>query len=529
MAIKQLLSLARRSHKPAFSFTAARSSSSAVSQLAAAADSKDISPPPPTAMIYDRLALDVKSKLQKLENPDHRFLKYGSPHPTLTSHTHILSSPETKITTLPNGLRVATESSLSSRTATVGVWIDAGSRFETEETNGTAHFLEHMIFKGTEKRSARELEEEIENMGGHLNAYTSREQTTYYAKVMDRDVFKALDILADILQNSKFEEHRIRRESDVILREMEEVEGQMEEVIFDHLHSTAFQYTPLGRTILGPADNIKKITKEHLQNYIQTHYTAPRMVIAASGAVKHEEIVEQVKKLFTKLSSDPTTGSQLVMNEPASFTGSEVRMINDDVPLAQFAVAFEGASWTDPDSIALMVMQAMLGSWSKSAGGGKHMGSELAQRVGINEIAESMMAFNTNYKDTGLFGVYAIAKPDCLDDLAYAIMHETTKLAYRVAEADVIRARNQLKSSLMLHMDGTSPVAEDIGRQLLTYGRRIPFAELFARIDAVDPSTIKRVANRFIYDRDIAIAAMGPIQGLPDYNWFRRRTYWNRY
>ncbi|GMI99277.1 hypothetical protein like AT3G02090 [Hibiscus trionum] len=529
MAIKQLLSLARRSHKPSFSFTAARSSSSAASQLAAAADSKEISPPPPNAMIYDRLALDVKSKLQKLENPDPRFLKYGSPHPTLTSHTHILSSPETKITTLPNGLRVATESTLSSRTATVGVWIDAGSRFETEETNGTAHFLEHMIFKGTEKRSARELEEEIENMGGHLNAYTSREQTTYYAKVMDKDVFKALDILADILQNSKFEENRISRERDVILREMEEVEGQMEEVIFDHLHSTAFQYTPLGRTILGPADNIRTITKEHLQNYIQTHYTAPRMVIAASGAVKHEEIVEQVKKLFTKLSSDPTTGSQLVMNEPASFTGSEVRMINDDVPLAQFAVAFEGASWTDPDSIALMVMQAMLGSWSKSAGGGKHMGSELAQRVCVNEIAESMMAFNTNYKDTGLFGVYAIAKPDCLDDLAYAIMYETTKLAYRVSEADVIRARNQLKSSLMLHIDGTSPVAEDIGRQLLTYGRRIPFAELFARIDAVDPSTIKRVANRFIYDRDIAIAAMGPIQGLPDYNWFRRRTYWNRY
>ncbi|XWS30182.1 hypothetical protein CRYUN_Cryun24cG0095500 [Craigia yunnanensis] len=365
---------------------------------------------------------------------------------------------------------------------------------------------------------------------------------------------------------------------------MEEVEGQTEEVIFDHLHSTAFQYTPLGRTILGPADNIKTITKENLQKYIQTHYTAPRIVITASGAVKHEEIVEQVKKLFTKLSSDPTTASQLAVKEPAIFTGSEVRMIDDDVPLAQFAVGFEGASWTDLDSIALMVMQAMLGSWSKNAGGGKHKGSELAQRVGINEIAESMMAFNTNYKDTGLFGVYAVAKPDCLDDLAYAIMYETTKLAYRVSEADVICARNQVvendaifssclidtnfdiltfcivlrtsssvpmvknqlprsfwhstlityaesdaPSSLMLHIDGTSPVAEDIGRQLLTYGRRIPFAELFARIDAVDPSTIRRVANRFISDRDIAIAAMGPIQHLPDYNWFRRRTYWNRY
>ncbi|OIW07598.1 hypothetical protein TanjilG_08329 [Lupinus angustifolius] len=524
MSLNRLLTAARRSNHRISAAYRSLSTSPSLSP----------SPPPPSplspdVMIYDRLAESVKHKLQQLENPDPRFLKHGSPHPTITDHTSILSAPETRITTLPNGLRVATESSLASRTATVGVWIDAGSRFETEESNGTAHFLEHMIFKGTERRNARELEEEIENMGGHLNAYTSREQTTYYAKVSDQDVPKALDILADILQNSKFDENRISRERDVILREMEEVEGQTEEVIFDHLHATAFQYTPLGRTILGPAQNIKTITKAHLQNYIQTHYTAPRMVIAASGAVKHEDIVEEVKKLFTKLSTDPTTASQLVEKEPAVFTGSEVRILDVDVPLAQFAIAFEGASWKDPDSIALMVMQALLGSWNKTAGGGKHMGSELAQRVGINEVAESMMAFNTNYKDTGLFGIYAVAKPDCLDDLSYAIMYETTKLAYRVSEDDVTRARNQLKSSLLLHIDGTSPVAEDIGRQLLTYGRRIPFAELFARIDAVDASTIKRVANRFIYDKDIAIAAIGPIQRLPDYNWFRRRTYWNRY
>uniref|UniRef100_A0A5B7CH96 mitochondrial processing peptidase n=1 Tax=Davidia involucrata TaxID=16924 RepID=A0A5B7CH96_DAVIN len=527
MAIRHLLTLARRSHKPSPTLTqAVRLLSTAP---AVAISSPPPSPPPPNVMIYDRFAEAVKHKLKQLENPDQRFLQHNSPHPTLTDHTPILTSPLTRVTTLSSGLRVATESNLAAKTATVGVWIDAGSRFETDETNGTAHFLEHMIFKGTEKRTARQLEEEIENMGGHLNAYTSREQTTYYAKVMDKDVTRALDLLADILQNSKFDENRITRERDVILREMEEVGGQTEEVIFDHLHATAFQYTPLGRTILGPAENIKTITKNNLQDYISKHYTASRMVIAASGAVKHEDIVEQVKKLFSRLSTDPTTTSQLVAKEPAIFTGSEVRIIDDDMPLAQFAVAFNGASWTDPDSIALMVMQTMLGSWNKNAGGGKHMGSELAQRVGINEIAESMMAFNTNYKDTGLFGIYAIAKPDCLDDLAWAIMYEISKLCYRVSEADVTRARNQLKSSLMLHIDGTSPVAEDIGRQLITYGRRIPFAELFARIDAVDASTVKRVANRFIFDRDPAIAAMGPIQGLPDYNWFRRRTYWLRY
>uniref|UniRef100_A0A6N2LHI3 Peptidase M16 N-terminal domain-containing protein n=1 Tax=Salix viminalis TaxID=40686 RepID=A0A6N2LHI3_SALVM len=498
MAWKRLLTLTRRSHRP-LSTTASRSFSDAA--VSTSSPIAPPTPPPPTAMIYDRLAESVKSKIKILENPDPRFLKYGSPHPTLKTHTHILSSPETRITTLPNGLRVATESNLASKTATVGVWIDAGSRFESDETNGTAHFLEHMIFKGTEKRSVKELEEEIENMGGHLNAYTSREQTTYYAKVMDKDVNKALDILADILQNSTFDEERMSRERDVITMEMKEfveledvivvgnfnslcikvsnvlvnpgyggivmyllVEGQTEEVIFDHLHATAFQYSPLARTILGPAKNIETISRDDIRNYIQTHYTAPRMVIVASGAVKHEEFV------------------------------GEVRIIDDDIPLAQFAVAFQGASWTDPDSIALMVMQAMLGSWNKSAGGGKHMGLPLMK------CHESMMAFNTNYKDTGLFGVYAVAKPDSLDDLAWAIMQETSKLCYRVSEADVTRACNQLKSSLLLHIDGTSPVAEDIGRQLLTYGRRIPFAELFARIDAVDASTIKRVANG-VYSR----------------------------
>ncbi|KAI3730711.1 hypothetical protein L1987_61886 [Smallanthus sonchifolius] len=526
MATRHLLKLSRRSHRALTAITRPASTAAAVASVS---DTPAPSPPHPNQMIYDRVSEQVKSKLKRLENTDPRFLKHNSLHPTLTDHTSILTYPETRVTTLPNGLRVATESNLASQTATVGVWIDAGSRFETEETNGVAHFLEHMIFKGTAKRSVRDLEEEIENMGGHLNAYTSREQTTYYAKVMGGDVPKALDILSDILQNSTFDERLINRERGVILREMEEVGAQTEEVIFDHLHATAFQYTPLGRTILGPAENIQKISKKDIQDYISTHYAAHRMVISASGAVKHEDVVEQVKKMFTKLSANPITTTQLVEKEPAIFTGSEIRMRDDDTPLAQFAVAFNGASWTDPDSIALMVIQAMLGSWNKTAGAGKHMGSQLAQQVGISELAESMMAFNTNYKDTGLFGVYAVAKPDCLDDLAFAIMKEISKLCYRVNDDDVIRAQNQLKSSLLLHIDGTSPTAEDIGRQLITYERRIPFAELFARIDAVNAATIKRVANRFIFDQDIAIAASGPVKLLPDYNWFRRRTYMLRY
>eukprot|EP00252_Welwitschia_mirabilis_P010746 TRINITY_DN2422_c0_g1_i1.p1 TRINITY_DN2422_c0_g1~~TRINITY_DN2422_c0_g1_i1.p1 ORF type:complete len:510 (-),score=61.71 TRINITY_DN2422_c0_g1_i1:822-2351(-) len=455
---------------------------------------------------------------------DERFLRYASPEPRLIDHSKLLRYPLTRVTVLSNGMRVATESDMSAHTATVGVWIDAGSRFESDSTNGTAHFLEHMIFKGTMKRSVRDLEERIENIGAHLNAYTSREQTTYFAKVLKQDVPEAVDILSDILQNSRFEERAIQRERGVILREMEEVESQIEEVIFDHLHATAFSNCPLGRTILGPVENIKSISRSDLRNYISTHYSPHRMTIAAAGAVNHDELVEHVKRLFTKLSESSLTSSELVKREPSSFNGSESRIMNEAMPLAQVALAFEGASWTDPDSIALMVIQTLLGSWSKGAGSGASIGSPLARKVAENDLAESLMAFNTNYKDTGLFGVYMTSQGDTLESLSKAIMHGLTSFASEISEADVKRACSQLKSCLMLHVDGTSAVAEDIGRQFLTYGRRIPPAEFFARIDAVDLDTVKRVAHRFILDQDIAITAAGPIQHLPDYNWFRSHT-----
>merc|ERR1711990_986329 len=192
----------------------------------------------------------------------------------------------TEVSTLSNGLRVASENT-GGETATVGVWIDAGSSFETDADNGSAHFLEHMAFKGTTKRSQAELEKEIENIGGHLNAYTSREQTVYYAKVFEKDVPQAVDILSDILQNSQLDKGAIERERGVIMREMEEVMSNKEEVIFDELHATAYQGNSLGRTILGPEANIMSIQQDDLQKYIQTHYTAPRMVVAGAGAIQH--------------------------------------------------------------------------------------------------------------------------------------------------------------------------------------------------------------------------------------------------
>ncbi|THU72095.1 hypothetical protein C4D60_Mb04t08480 [Musa balbisiana] len=415
--------------------------------------------------------------------PDPRFLRYSSPDARpLLDHSPFLRFPQVRLTTLPSGIRVVTQSAptSASHTASIGVWIDAGSRFEAPGTNGTAHFLEHMIFKGTRRRTARSLEEEIENMGARLNAYTSREQTTFFADVQSKDVAVAVDVLADILQNSKFPDHAIKRERGVILREMEEVQGQVEEVIFDHLHSAAFQGHPLGDTILGPEENIRGISRVDLQQYISTHYTGHRMVVSAAGAVKHDEIVNMVGRLFTNFSTDPTTADQLVNANPAVFTGSEVRVQDEGMPFAHFAIAFKGSSWTDPNSIPLMVIQSLLGSWNKSIGVGNCSGSQLARRVGTDDLAENIMAFNTNYRDIGLFGVYSIAS---------------------------------LKSVLLLHIDGSTAVSENNGRQnikkdhfhhhvqMLTYGRVLPFVELFARIDAVDAAAIMETARNFIINK----------------------------
>ena len=435
------------------------------------------------------------------------------------------------MTTLANGLRVATEAVPYAETATVGVWIDAGSRYEDAQTNGTAHFLEHMAFKGTKTRSASGLEEEIENMGCHLNAYTSREQTTYYAKVFKKDVGAAVDILSDILQNSALENAQIERERGVILREMEEVEKDIEEVLFDHLHATAFQQTSLGTTILGSDKCVRSVTQEDLQTYIKTHYTAPRMVVVGTGAVDHDELVKLAEKAFASLPTEGASTNALVAKNPGHFTGSEVRIRDDDMTTVNFAVAFKGASWTSPDAVPLMVMQAMLGSWDKQAIGADDMMSPLAQAFSANKLGNSFMAFNTNYADTGLFGVHVSSDNiDGLDDTAFAVMREFQNLIYCPEENDLLRAKEALKSSLLLHSEsGTSAVAEEVGRQLLTYGKRMSRAELFARIDDVNIETVKSVAWKYIRDQELAIAAIGPTQFLPDYLWFRTSTYNNFY
>ncbi|KAB5549908.1 Metalloenzyme, LuxS/M16 peptidase-like protein [Coniochaeta sp. 2T2.1] len=430
-------------------------------------------------------------------------------------------SPAVKVqtTTLKNGLTVASQYSPYAQTSTVGMWIDAGSRAETEETNGTAHFLEHLAFKGTNRRTQQQLELEIENMGAHLNAYTSRENTVYFAKSLNEDAPKCVDILADILQNSKLEESAIERERDVILRESEEVEKQLEEVVFDHLHATAFQHQPLGRTILGPRENIRDITRTELTNYIKTNYTADRMVLVGAGGIPHEKLVEMADQHFAGLPSQtPQTGAYLLSKKKPDFVGSDIRIRDDTIPTANIAIAVEGVSWGDEDYFTALVTQAIVGNYDKAMGNAQHTGSKLSGFVHQHDLATSFMSFSTSYSDTGLWGIYLVTdKLTSVDDLVHFTLREWSRLSTSVTPAEVERAKAQLKASILLSLDGTTAVAEDIGRQIVTTGRRMDPAEIERIIDRVTEKDVMDFAQRKLWDQDIAISAVGSIECLFDY------------
>lgn len=436
-----------------------------------------------------------------------------------------LRQAPTEITRLSNGLRVASQYTFD-ETLTVGIWIDAGSRFETKDSNGTAHFLEHMAFKGTKRRNRIALEKEIENMGGHLNAYTSREQTVYYAKCFKDDLRQGVDILADILSSSTLDQGHIDFERSVILREMEEVEKTTEEVIFDRLHLTAFHDSPLGYTILGPVENIQSITQQQLRDYIKRNYTADRMVLAAAGPIDHAEFVKHAEEKFSVFKAATTPRKQEVCPK---FTGAELLYHSNDESIAHFAVGYEGVPWTHPDSITFMVMQSIIGSYKRGEGlvPPKLSANRLVNSMASNiepGAAESFAAFNTCYKDTGLFGFYGQSSEAAVDSCVDELLFGVGSLARSVTDEEVERGKRQLKTTLFGSLDSTTAIAEDIGRQLLVYGRRMPISELLLRLDLVDAAEVRRVARKHLQDADIAVTALGPLSRMPSLSELRRKT-----
>jgi len=364
------------------------------------------------------------------------------------------------------------------------------------------------------------LELELENMGGSLNAFTSREQTVYYASVLKEDVGNSIDILSDVLTNSLLSPESIENERHVILREMQEVEKREEELVFDHLHSVAFQDSALGFTILGPTENIRSLGQKQVLNYINTHYSSDRIVLAATGGVNHDAIVDAAQKSFGSLEKKPFDRSLV---PTPSFTGSLVNVWDSSKELVHVVYAFQGVGWAHPDHYVIMVMQAIIGNWNRNAGAGKNISSRLCEKVANVGTAHSILSYTTFYHDTGLFGVYAVTEPHHVLELSFSIIQEWVRLGHSVTDLEVERAKNRLKSSLLSQQDGTQAVCQEIGLQLLTLNRRLSPAEIFARIDEIDTDTIRRAAARYCHDNEIAVVTLGNIDYL-DYNVLRGWT-----
>jgi predicted Zn-dependent peptidase len=418
-------------------------------------------------------------------------------------------SETTQITTLDGGLRVATETMANVQTVSVGVWIDVGARYEAPEVNGVAHMLEHMAFKGTERRSARALAEAIENVGGQLNAYTSREQTAYYARVLADDLPLAVDLLADILQHSIFDEAELARERTVILQEIGQVQDTPDDLVFDLFQETAYPGQALGRSILGPAEIVAAMPRVALVDYMAHHYGPEHLVLAAAGKVEHGRLVELAERLFRELPAPAPHAA-----EPAHYEGGE-RREERDLEQAHLLLGLPAFPYTDDDFYALQVLSTMLG-------GG--MSSRLFQEVRENRgLAYSVFSFPSCYKDTGMLGIYAGTGEKETAELVPLVCDEFLKLIDQPGAEELTRARAQLKASLMMALESCFAQSEELARQLLIFGRRIPQDEIIAKIDAVDEAAIRRVGQRLLGGGAPTLTALGPLAHLPDLESVRRR------
>ncbi|MDH3659213.1 MAG: insulinase family protein [Alphaproteobacteria bacterium] len=408
-----------------------------------------------------------------------------------------------QITTLPNGLRIATVAMPSVQTASIGVWVDAGARHERPEVNGAAHMLEHMAFKGTERRSARVIAEEIENVGGQLNAYTSRENTAYYARVLAEDLPLAADILADILQHSTFEPDELERERGVILQEIGQTLDTPDDLIFDLFQETAFPEQALGRSILGPAEIVSAMTRDQLTGYMAEHYAPERMILSAAGKVEHERMVDLGAELFRDL---PATSSKAKDAQAGRYARGDLRK-QRDLEQVHLILGLPAFSYHDDDFYALQVLSAVLGGGMSS-----RLFQEIREKRGL---AYSVFSFAACYRDTGVFGIYAGTGEAQTAELVPVLCDELTDLMSNASEDELARARAQLKASMMMGLESCFAQSEDIARQLLIFDRRIPQEETIAEIDAVDADAIRRVGERLIEGARPTLAAIGPISKLP--------------
>ena len=413
------------------------------------------------------------------------------------------------ISKLSNGLTVVSDPMPELESAFAGVWVNTGGRNETRPVMGVSHMLEHMAFKGTDTRSARDIAEEIEAVGGYLNAYTSREQTAFHGRVLKADVPLAIDLLSDILIHPTFEQAELERERQVVLQELGQARDTPDDIVFDYMQAAIYPDQPMGWQILGEEETVSNFTREHLRDYMTSNYRAGSMILVASGAVDHASLVKMAEEKFGALRPGVVATPQ-----QAVFGGGDVR-VTEDLEQAHLTYAFPGVSNTEPD---FYVAQAYV----TALGGG--MSSRLFQEVREKRgLCYSVYAFSHSAADSGLVGIYAGTGENEAEEISAVIAGEMASLAMTASEQEVARAKAQLKSSLLMGLERPSARAEMLAAQIFTFGKLISVAELSEKLDAIDAAAVRRFGDRLMATQNPAMAAIGPISKFESHARFAQR------
>ncbi len=404
-----------------------------------------------------------------------------------------------KITTLENGLRIVTQEMLSLETVAMGIWNFVGGRDEIESNNGVAHLLEHMAFKGTKTKSALEIAETIENVGGDINAYTSKEITAYYVKLIAEDLPLGINILSDILQNSIFAEDELNRERGVILQEIGMYLDSPDEMIFDYWQEKAFANQPFGRSILGKTDIIKNISRDEVKNFMASHYNPNKMVISAAGKVDHEKFVDAIQASCTNLPNGKTKN-----REKAIYSAGEYRE-QKKLEQIHLLIGFEGIDYHNEDYYSLLIFSSLLGGGMSS-----RLFQEIREKRGL---VYGISSFCSSYSDTGIFGIYSGTGDSQIQELIPILCEQLNNTPDTITEKEINRGKAQLKASLMMGRESAFRRCEIAARQLLVFDRLIEPKEILNKIDQVNINTVRNISKK-ILTKPMTISSIGPIEKL---------------
>lgn len=413
-----------------------------------------------------------------------------------------------QLTTLDNGLTVATDRVDTVKTVSVGLWNRAGSRYETAANNGVAHFLEHMVFKGTKKRNALDIAKEIENVGGYLNAYTGNEITAYYARVMQEDAGLGLDIISDLLLNATMPEEELEKERGVILQEIGMYIDDPQSLVGMNAQRVAFGDHPLGWSILGPEKIIETMSRETLYEFLNTHYAPNAMVLAASGAVNHDQLVDQAQKLFGHLPK-----KELPKTLAGKYVGGDHRQ-QKDLEQTNMILAFDGVDYHHEDYFTLSILGVILGDGMSS-----RLFQEIREKRGL---VYSVGAFIDSYADAGLFGIHAGTGPQLMTDLIPVLCDNLVSAAGTFTDEEINRAKAQFRAQNVMALEGTFRRADRLAQNIIKFGRPIPLEEVLAKIEAVDAAALDKLSRK-IFSSKPTFATVGPTAQVESFEGIEKR------